>query len=197
MTNYFCYLAPLPCESHFTNKNTDAPKGKATSLKSHTYQMSRFGHRPVWLTLGLEFSHCIRWEVKNHSMFLHLEINNIRNNRSIWQLSTSANKRRGTRLKAKLFPLQSIHKIIKKCLFLISLIQVKIKIPLLRKGKNVHSCNLDYLLYWTPEYQSENWHCFIITTKISGHTRKVGSKKPTISKQTQPSLQFVNEERNY
>lgn len=46
-------------------------------------------------------------------MFLQLEINNVTNNRSIWQLSTSASKPGDMRLKAKLFPPQSIHKIIK------------------------------------------------------------------------------------
>lgn len=50
---------------------------------------------------------------------------------------------------------------------------------LIKTNRKTHSCNLSIL----QEYQSENWQCFIITTKsylgkkkiLSGHTEKVGS----------------------
>lgn len=79
-------------------------------------------------------------------MFLQLEINNVTNNRSIWQLSTSASKPGDMRLKAKLFPPQSIHKIIKNLTAILFFFN-PCENTFIEKRENVHSWNLDYLLY--------------------------------------------------
>lgn len=46
-------------------------RGKANSPKLYA---ARFGHRPIWFTLGLESFHCESWEAKNHSMLRLLAI---------------------------------------------------------------------------------------------------------------------------